>query len=178
MLAARSRDRAAFGEGDVSVSMKQVVDDLARKMRKHGHAVVSVFADPDRFAPEFSYTVGLSKTGGLPELLIFGIDPRSAQRILNDLASHLKSGGRPKDGVEIEKIANMPLMLKGISAEVAVDYARMVEVLLGAAALDVMQVVWPDPKRRFPDDPLYDHLFDLSQPRLWDRPRSASSSTH
>jgi len=150
------------------MSMEDLFEDLVEKIRVHGHAVVAAFADPEEGAPGFSYTIGLSKDGVLPELLIFGIDPQSSHVILNDMASRLKTVGRPEDGAKLERIANLPLLVRQVPGEVARHYARFVCSLLGNETPDVMQVVWPDPRGRFPGERGYDRFYDQAQPRLWE----------
>lgn len=91
--------------------MDKMLRELAAKIRRYRHAVVGVFEDRARGEPGFSYTVGLSKGGQLPELLIFGIDPGSARSLLNDLVEGMRKMGRPACGARVEKVANMPRIM-------------------------------------------------------------------
>jgi hypothetical protein len=59
-------------------------------------------ADDPAPGPPFAYTVGRSGAHfGQPELVVFGLDPDTAQTILNDLAERVRGGQRLHAGQRI-----------------------------------------------------------------------------
>jgi len=64
--------------------------------------------------PTFSYTIGLH-VKSLPELIIVGLDPVKATRILNTCAEKMIADGRISHGTLIDDVANMPLTLIDVS---------------------------------------------------------------
>ncbi|MBW8711109.1 MAG: DUF4262 domain-containing protein, partial [Mycobacterium sp.] len=60
---------------------EEYLDELRATIRIHGWAVQSV--EDDRLP--FAYTIGLHDRG-LPELLVTGLSPQPAARLLNDVA--------------------------------------------------------------------------------------------
>ena len=56
---------------------------------------------PQDDGPAFAYTIGLFGLGH-PELLIFGVDPRTAGEVLNDLGERVRSGAALMPGLLVE----------------------------------------------------------------------------
>lgn len=82
--------------------------DLYGKIDRYGWAVIAVEASHD--TPNWSYTVGLSDGFGHPELVVVGLQPYDAQRLLNLIGGHVRRGERfdagtrlavPQAGVEV-----------------------------------------------------------------------------
>jgi len=108
----------------------------------------------DTFAP-FAYTVGLSREGG-SELIMLGIDHRTAGRILNDIAAIAWNRKTDLDG-PLEDILDggFSLDLRPMNLS---EFPRYLGRLLwfhenfGSDPLRMTQVVWPDKLGRYPDD--------------------------
>lgn len=109
----------------------------------------------ERFAP-FAYTIGLSRLDS-PEVIIIGIDPSPAGRILNDIGTIALNGKRIDVGP-------LPGILGGdysldLREMGALHYDEYLGRLLwfhehfGAGRLRVLQAVWPDKLGRYADDP-------------------------
>lgn len=64
----------------------------AETIRRHGVYLQYVGGDARRRATSFAYTVGLFGIGH-PELLVLGLDPRTAALLLNDVADRVRGGG-------------------------------------------------------------------------------------
>jgi Domain of unknown function (DUF4262) len=55
---------------------------LVEDIGSYGFRVNSVFADPKAKVPQFSYSIGIQKTCGAPELIIFGMSPTTAHHLV------------------------------------------------------------------------------------------------
>lgn len=67
-------------------NMQRYFEQLGRLVAEHGWAIQGVMSNPP-----YSYTVGLADAG-LPEVVVMGLDPRTSQVVLNDVARNLKNG--------------------------------------------------------------------------------------
>jgi hypothetical protein len=122
---------------------------------RDGWAVVMVAPRADESFAPFAYTIGLSERAG-SELILIGLDPFVAARILNSIAENAASEGSLRPGplpdiLEGDYVVDLRLM----------DPSRYEEYLgrllwfhdtFGREPLRVMQVVWPDQHGRYPDE--------------------------
>jgi hypothetical protein len=129
-------------------SMKRIVDDVA----EYGWHVVWVLAEGD--APEFAFSVGFFQSYEHPELVIFGLQSKTAHSILATCLERIQDG-HPFAGGQVR-------------SDILVDYSvavleidkRYYREYLGSAigfydGLDfpALQLVWPDESHRFPWEP-------------------------
>ena len=122
-------------------SLDDYFDVLREKMRKDGWAVQYV---EDR--TPFAYTIGLHDCG-LPELLVTGVSPQRAKRLLNALARDAMRGRTLTPGEQI-MLRSGPLI-----EIVEVDHpdAHMNwAVAFGGPEIRAMQLVWADGRGRWP----------------------------
>lgn len=129
-------------------------------VEQHGWAVQSVFADAERGIPEFSYTIGMAKRG-LPEIMIFAVEPRMAQFMLNDAAQKLVDGElKPEEGALVPELANVPLRVKTLSEtqfEAFGNMARLHGEISGVPVTSIL-LQFPDQAGLFPGEPGCDPL--------------------
>jgi hypothetical protein len=149
------------------------VEDL---IAANGWAIQGVFSEPDDHGPAFAYTVGLSGPQfGHPELIVVGLDPRSAQIILNNLGERVRSGRRLHAGQQIVDLLRGGYQVELVTVDDASDDRAPLSVanlLYGnGRSVEALQVVLPDRNHQFPWDP---EFADGSQPLLGQRtPRTA-----
>jgi hypothetical protein len=134
---------------------------------RYGWAVVMVAPKPDESFPAFAYTIGLSALAG-SELIMVGLDPFVAARILNSIAKNAAEGGSLQSGPLADVLeGDYVVDLR------PVDSSRYEEYLgrllwfhdkFGRGRLRVMQVVWPDKHGRYPDE--YEVTADDRRPEL------------
>jgi Domain of unknown function (DUF4262) len=117
---------------------------------KVGWAVTAVLPTDDDPGAPFAYTVGLTARGH-PELIIAGLDPATAQVLLNDLASRVYD-----KAVRFTHGQRISDLLAGYDA-VVIDGRGTDELHPGAAyahygkdRVVLQQIVWPDRDGRFP----------------------------
>jgi len=137
---------------------QRAVDIIAR----HGWMIQHVAPRTSDSAYEeewFSYTVGLPLNLGWPEIICFGIERVTAQKMLNSAVEELKQHNRkPIAGIHLHDVLN------GYAVRL-VDFPECYRAYLGVAiwfarhsGLDFdrygsLQLWWPDKHGRFPDDP-------------------------
>ncbi|UQX11846.1 DUF4262 domain-containing protein [Candidatus Mycobacterium methanotrophicum] len=109
----------------------------------------------------YAYTVGLHERG-LPELLVTGLSPQPAARMLNSVADYLVAGGRPIPG-ELISIAGDVLL--GVVQVQHPDAHMDVAVAFYGSELRALQLVWPDDRGHRPWCPAFSNG-DLRQPVL------------
>lgn len=117
------------------------LDLLRAKMLEHGWTVQYVENDRTPYA----YTIGLHDYG-LPELLITGVSPHRAQRLLNSVARIAMQHAEPMPGDRIRLPAG-PLI-----EVVTVDHpdAHMNMAVAFYGPIRALQLVWADGRGRWP----------------------------
>ncbi|HYI43405.1 MAG TPA: DUF4262 domain-containing protein [Sphingomicrobium sp.] len=125
--------------------------------------------DPDE---RFTYTVGLTKTAGWPEIICFGLDSERSVGMLRDaIAECWERRIRPADGVGLTKVIQGFLVgLKAVD-DLAAPYFAMADWYADhtgtAKSEERLQLVWPDRNGRFPVDPNCDPIVrDKQTPKV------------
>jgi hypothetical protein len=146
----------AIGE---DASEQKVIDNIAA----HGWHCIHVMADGDLAA--FTYTIGLFHSFAHPELILFGVPARPAQRILA-IAADAARAGTPLDLAQPSDA-----LLQGYTCCFAqvptseyhehVGYARW---YYEGNDFPLVQVVWPSKSGLFPWDPRAPDEFRSAQP--------------
>jgi hypothetical protein len=129
-------------------------------VEEHGWFALSVAPRTNSDDPEewFTYTIGLPKSRGWPELICFGLAAQTAHSILTDAIAEC-------DAKKINPSAGLLLSntLDGFDALLA-DGAKIPDHYFGTATWfadyaatkappDRLQLLWPDKNGRFPNDP-------------------------
>lgn len=133
---------------------QQIVDGVAQNGWQSVNYVPSP-GDPEEW---FTYTVGLTKTAGWPEMIVFGLDRDRMFAMLQDTIQECwERNAQPYDGMELVQV------LQGRSAKLravkglTAPYFAMAEWYARHAGIPPMaerlQLMWPDEQGRFPDDP-------------------------
>jgi len=126
---------------------------LRDTIRQKGWAVLAVEDDPDDPIPGFAYTIGLTGFGS-PELVVPGLDPAFAHKMLNKLAAKVKAGGVLDAGIEHQlPIWTTHLHIVQVTLMPVPSPDRL---LLWAASeygpdrISALQVVWGDGAGHYP----------------------------
>ncbi|MBW9092869.1 DUF4262 domain-containing protein [Microbacterium jejuense] len=129
----------------------------AQTIRAHGTSNEYVFGDMPRRETPFSYTIGLFGLGH-PELLVFGLDPRTSGLLLNDVAARVRAGD--------DLVAGQLLEFAGWGHRVTVEEVpNPGEIVFAAnryyqrpaeASVPVYQLTYDDRGGLFPWDDGYD----------------------
>lgn len=118
----------------------------------HGVHLTGVLGEP-----HFVYTTGLYPRIGA-EILVFGIPPKSAAVILNDIADHVKKGeGEPlRLDTPDDRWCNLPVVFKKTNPRLEQSYPANVAHDYYRKQVPVWQMVLCDKLGRFPWDENFD----------------------
>lgn len=146
-------------------------DDLVGHVLEHiaqgRWGVTGVYGDG--FSPPFAYTTGLSGLAR-PELIIAGLDPPLAGRLLNTVAQRLLDEAGLGAGSRLRRvIQRFDVALVSVTDPRGIEGQIATRLVYGA--VPSLQVVLPDARGRFPWSPGYDLPASI-QP-LWGSPRSS-----
>jgi hypothetical protein len=122
--------------------VQEWAEAIRETVETHGWAVQ--FVESDR--KPYAYTVGLHERG-LPELLVTGLSPQPAARMLNSVASYLVDGGRPVPGQLISIAGGALLEVVQVQHP---DVHMNVAVAFYGTDLQALQLVWPDDRGHRP----------------------------
>jgi hypothetical protein len=124
-----------------------------------GWAVLSVAPREGSDDPEewFSYSIGLPKTFGWPELICFGLETETRNYIINDAVEECRKRSiTPAPGVRLSAVikdADVLLVEGSHIPETYLGSANWFARRSGAAApVAYLQLLWPDIKGFFPGD--------------------------
>ena len=117
-------------------------------IRRYGWMVQAVL--PDDQQPSYSYSVGLSKTYGHPEVFMVGFDPELARSLINVAGNHIKGGMRFDQPCLSDRIIEgFPAAFRPLDFGSAYDHSNAGRAILGRS-FDGVQLFLPDAAGRFP----------------------------
>jgi hypothetical protein len=137
---------------------QQIFQEIDQVVTDSGHIIMINNPEEDL---GYCYTIGLSE-GGWPEIIISGVTGENGCTIMNKVVTFLrKSERRPVHNMMIEEPFNMQLKFKKVSRSSILEYAhlglmRNQAKYQGKLEFEMVQLIWPDIKGYFPDNPLYD----------------------
>lgn len=141
-------------------SVDDVMEKVADGVRRYSwHAVGTVTPG----GTPYMYTAGLTHSLGCPELLVAGLPPEAAHGILGAAVDKIRESGPLEDGHLYEGIAaGFPVRVrKGAGA--FSPFGLGVANRFAGRPVPWLQVVWPDPQRRFPGEPGCDPAMAAAQ---------------
>jgi len=145
-------------------SEERVVADVQR----HGWHVVLIPEEDGM--PGWAFTVGLSKTFGHPEVIVFGLHQEVAHFVLNDVGERVRAGLKIVDGTRAEEL------LEGVTCAFRPVARCWHRWFLGMASwfnggnhrYSVFQCLWPDRAGCFPWDDDFRASWRWAQPLLFE----------
>ncbi|GEP43479.1 DUF4262 domain-containing protein [Brevifollis gellanilyticus] len=143
---------------------KTFFDEQEKQIAQHGFSTVSVKGK----TCSYSYTVGLFKSYGHPEMLVFGLPPSTAHGVLSDMAHQAREGApfdmsKPTDRL----FADCDAFFVRVPEEEFQDYVLSAIRFNDGEEFPVFQVVWPSGKDGcYPWDADVDPEFVALQPIL------------
>ena len=155
------------------MSLSEYETKLLANVEEHGWQASHVF-DPDGNDPDFTYSVGFTKSLHMPEFIIFGLNRELMHNMLWEIYHQLKAGAVPEDGMRwqgllegfdcISKKADHPDLFK--------EYTTSANWLWKRQKRDgnpeIYQMVWPGAQQGlFPWEPDCDPYVISQQSALW-----------
>ena len=137
-------------------------------------------ADVDRFGwsvlkvsndagPDFAYSVGMFRTLGHPEILLFGLPLDVMHRLINDVGEQVRAGTRYVAGqVTDEFLEGYEVTFRAVPAFQYEGHLGWANWLYGGTNYPALQLVYPDRHRRWPWDAGVERGFRENQPILAD----------
>jgi hypothetical protein len=144
-------------------------DDVEKKLvsdiEEFGWHVIKIAEDDE--GPAFAYSIGLFKTFGHPEIIVFGLDVDLMHRMINLIGEEVRHGRRFAD----EEAASG--VLEGYDVRFKYVARRHYHEHVGYARwfykgddFPLLQCLWPDKKGRFPTDSDFARALRPRQPLL------------
>ena len=140
--------------------------ELLHNIETHGFQVTSVF-DPKGKTPNFAYSIGIQQTLGRPEMIVFGVRPRTAHHLISTYYEQAKSGHklaahRPHSGFS-KKFA---VFLQPVARRKCSRYMAGAEGFYGPLEYQAVQLVYPDKNGQWPWSLDSGSIFRSNQPLL------------
>ncbi len=134
-------------------SIENIREKLVTDVEKHGWIVLQVFGENLLL---FSYTVGLFKKFGHPEIVISGLNADTAHAILNDISHDIAKGIiREPEHAYDDILEGYPCFFKSVPASKYDEYFGRANLYYQEIKYPVLQCILPDSKSRFPGDEGY-----------------------
>jgi hypothetical protein len=152
---------------------QEYLEGVASRIAKNGFTLVGVF-DPEGKDPPFVYSIGLTQRGWPEVILITAcMRPVTIEILLTDLIGRwfkdekITMGDNPdlifmRDGSS----HSMRVVEVDCNANVLEKYGCQVPIFFEESDIKFVQVLWPDPAGKFPDEEGYSTDPRMIQPLL------------
>ena len=135
-------------------------------VEEHGLHVLNVL--PGQDTPGWSYSVGLWRSYGHPEVVVFGLDDRVGHLLLNTIAGEIRAG-RPfrADGEYDSVLEGYRCAFKPVATVWYGPFFGWASWFYRGDDYPVLQCVWPDKEHHWPWELAFREKWLWSQPLLW-----------
>ena len=118
-------------------------------------------------APGYSCSLGLSHSFDHPEVIVFGLAPDVAAELINALADEASDGRKFLPGTEAaDLLQSYPVRFTAVDDQQREQFFGAATWLYAERDLEVVQLVYPDQKGRWPWDESAREGFRANQPLL------------
>jgi len=126
---------------------------LIRTVQEDGWQVTSVI-DPERKEPGFAYSIGIYETMKRPEILIIGVHPRTAARMINSYGENLRIGVRNHEAgaVKFDLLPGFEVIFIEANEAAKTNYARSCKWYYQGVSFPLVQCVWQSEDHIWPWD--------------------------
>lgn len=129
--------------------MDKVEQKLRQDVEEYGWHVLNVFPEAD--SPGWSYSTGLFHTFKHPEIVIVGLPSDTAHSVINSVGDAIRAGQRFEEGtVSSEFLDGYDCIFKQVPVEVYADHFGRAIDFYDGKVFPVLQLVYPDRKKRWP----------------------------
>jgi hypothetical protein len=165
--AMRPDDLKLAGRHPAPVDVKE--QKALADIEQYGCHIIHVLEDEK--GPPFSYSVGVQKSSGVPEVIVIGLKRPVAQFVINEYNRRIRAGERFEAGTRHEGF------LEGFSVQFEIvapehfDYFGWDWWYYDGNCFDVLQIIYPTTIGIWPWDPTASESFRKRQPILADNLR-------
>lgn len=146
--------------------MEDYERNILKHIDEHGCSVTSVF-DPDEQEPPFTYSIGIAKSSGAPELIIVGLGSRLSLWMVNEYNRRCQAGERFQPGVlYLGFLEGFAVQFGAVTREHRAEYMRSACWLHGGPDFEAMQLIWPNTSGVWPWEPEASEWLRANQPLL------------
>ncbi len=124
------------------------------QIQTHGWNVTKVFRREGETGPEWSFSTGLFHTFQHPEIVIFGLELDTMQKIVNVIGTEIKGGEKFEPGNEYQNVfAQCGCQFRPVDWSRYADYLGWAMWFYNGDPFPVLQCFWPDREGHYPWDP-------------------------
>lgn len=131
----------------------------------YGCHVVQVLEDAE--GPRFSYSVGIQKTSGAPEVMVIGLNEPVAHFVVNEYNSRVRAGERFAAGCRYDGfLVGFKVQFEVVTPEYFDEYLGWNKWFYQGADFDVLQIIYPTTDGVWPWEAAASEWFRQRQPIL------------
>lgn len=146
--------------------MEEYERNILRNIEEHGCSVTSVF-DPDGKQPPFSYSIGITRSCGAPELIVMGLNASLGKWLVNEYRRRVGAGEAFVPGVlYLGFLEGFAVRFAPVPADAREEYMCSTCWLYGGPQFEALQLVWPGTDGFWPWQPEAGDWMRLNQPVL------------
>lgn len=122
--------------------------------------------------PPFSYSIGIEKSLGMPELIVIGLRHEVAQAVINECYRQMKLGTAIRPGVAVSDLlgGDFKCLIGEVSSTYYKDYMGWAIWLHEGTGFRTYQIIFPSTAGVFPWEPEASEWFKSRQPLLGPMP--------
>src|SRR5262245_10606065 len=134
-------------------------------IKRYGCHVIHVRAEGE--LPPFSYSVGIQRSAGAPEIIVIGLKQPVAHYFVNEYNDRIRAGYRFAPGQVVTGfVEGFECQIRSVHPSWQREYLGWDIWLYGGAPFDVFQLVYPTTSGVWPWDAAADEWFRAWQPLL------------
>ncbi len=123
--------------------MNDYHNNILEHIEKFGCSVTSVF-DPDNEKPPYSYSIGIARSCGAPELIVVGLNQDLGHDLVNVYNDKVQTGKRFELGVEYQDfLEDFPIQFAQVMRKYRERYMLSTSWLYGGPEFEALQLIWP-----------------------------------
>jgi hypothetical protein len=146
--------------------MNEYERNVLSNIEEHGCSVTSVF-DPDENEPPFSYSIGITKSCGSPELIVFGLKSNISHWLINEYRRRVGAGEQFVPGVlYLGFLDGFAVRFANVPVESRDKYMRSTCWLYSGTEFEALQLIWPGTDGIWPWQPEANNWMKFNQPVL------------
>lgn len=143
---------------------------IIRDINTHGWHVMKVMPGRDEAGPGWAFSIGLFRSFGHSEVVLFGLGADAMHAIINIASAKVKEGSVFSDGAESgELLEGYRCAFRTVNKSWYRDVLGYAIWFHGGSEFPALQIFWPDKRHRFPWDPAFEPNLMDSQPLLFHR---------